>query len=156
VAGDVWPAPSSPGCRGPFSIQIEVANTAVQGKNGQDDANNLWGGYFGASYFLTGEHRSYDPKQGTFGRVNVNRPLYKGGPGAWEVGARADYIDLNDKEFKGGEQVSYIAGVNWYPDRYIRFMLDGAITQVFQAGPDSAADGSDNLIYGGGLRAQVD
>jgi phosphate-selective porin OprO and OprP len=157
VAGDVWTGAEFAWVNGPFSIQSEVANTAAQGKNGQDDVNNLWGGYFGGGYFLTGEHRPYEPKQGVFGRVKVDRPLQKGGPGAWEVGARADYIDLNDKEFKGGEQVSYIAGVSWYPNDYIRFILDGAITQVFQAGnSDAAVDGSDNLIYGGGIRAQVD
>ena len=35
-------------------------------------------------------------------------------------------------------------------------MLDGAITQVFHAGDSAAAvDGSSNLIYGAGRRAQV-
>lgn len=58
---------------------------------------------------------------------------------------------------KGGEQISYIGGVNWYLNDYVRFMLDGAITQVFNAGDSAAAvDGSSNLIYGAGMRAQVD
>ena len=36
-------------------------------------------------------------------------------------------------------------------------MLDGAVTQVFDAGNSAAAvDGSSNLIYGAGMRAQVD
>jgi hypothetical protein len=36
-------------------------------------------------------------------------------------------------------------------------MLDGAITQVFDArDTEAAVDGSQNLIYGGGIRAQVD
>jgi hypothetical protein len=40
---------------------------------------------------------------------------------------------------------------------YVRFMLDGAVTQVFNAGnTDAAVTGSQNLIYGGGMRAQVD
>jgi hypothetical protein len=40
---------------------------------------------------------------------------------------------------------------------YLRFMLDGAVTQVFSArDTDAAVDGSSNLIYGGGVRAQVD
>jgi len=40
---------------------------------------------------------------------------------------------------------------------YVRFMLDGAVTQVFNArGTDAAATGSQNVIYGGGVRAQVD
>jgi phosphate-selective porin OprO/OprP len=155
--GDVWAGAELAWVSGPFSLQSEVANTALQRKNGEDDANNLWGGYLGASYFLTGEHRNYNPEEGAFERVKVARPLQDGGPGAWQLAARADYIDLNDEGVKGGEQISYIAGVNWYVNDYVRFMLDGAITQVFDArDTEAAVDGSQNLIYGGGIRAQVD
>jgi phosphate-selective porin OprO/OprP len=155
--GDVWAGVEFAWVNGPFSLQSEFANTFLQRKNGQDDANNLWGGYLSASYFLTGERRSYDPKGGVFGRVKVERPLQDGGPGAWELAARADYIDLNDEGVKGGEQVSYIAGVNWYASDFVRIMLDGAITQVFEAeNSDAAADGNNNLIYSAGVRAQVD
>ena len=155
--GDVWIGPEFAWVQGPFSLQSEVANTVLQRTNGQDDANNLWGGYLGASYFLTGEHRNYDPERGEFDRVEVERPLQEGGPGAWELAARADYIDLNNEGVKGGEQISYIGGVNWYANDYVRFMLDGAVTQVFDAeNSEAAADGDNNLIYGAGVRAQVD
>jgi phosphate-selective porin OprO/OprP len=155
--GDVWVGPEFAWVQGPFSLQSEFANTFLQRKHGEDDANNLWGGYLSASYFLTGEHRNYDPKRGVFDRVQVERPLQDGGPGAWEVGARADYIDLNNEGVKGGEQISYIGGLNWYPNNFVRFMLDGAVTQVFDAdNSQAAADGNNNLIYGGGVRAQVD
>ena len=47
---------------------------------------------------------------------------------------------------KGGEQISYIGGVNWYVNDYVRFMLDGAVTQVFNArDTDAAVSGSQNL-----------
>jgi phosphate-selective porin OprO/OprP len=155
--GDVWAGAEFAWVQGPFSLQSEVANTALQRKNGEDDANNLWGGYLGASYFLTGEHRNYDPERGVFDRVKVEHPLQDGGAGAWEVAARADYIDLNNEGVKGGEQISYIGGVNWYPNNFVRFMLDGAVTQVFDAeNSQAAADGDNNLIYGAGIRAQVD
>jgi phosphate-selective porin OprO and OprP len=129
--GDVWAGAEFAWVDGPFSLQSEVANTFLQRKHGQEDANNLWGGYLSASYFLTGEHRNYDPEGGTFERVQVIDPLHKGGLGAWEVAGRADYIDLNNEGVKGGEQISYIAGVNWYANDYVRFMLDRAVTQVF-------------------------
>jgi phosphate-selective porin OprO and OprP len=155
--GDVWAGAEFAWVNGPFSLQSEVANTALQRKHGEDDANNLWGGYIDASYFLTGEHRNYDPAEGVFDRVKVAAPLQDGGLGAWEVAARADYIDLNDEGVKGGEQISYIGGVNWYPNDYVRFTLDGAVTQVFNARDTAAAvRGSQNLVYGGGVRAQVD
>jgi phosphate-selective porin OprO and OprP len=155
--GDVWAGAEFAWTRGPFTLQGEVANTALQRNNGEDDANNLWGAYLGASYFLTGERRTYDAERGVFDRVEVERPLQDGGPGAWELAARADYIDLNSDGVKGGEQISYIGGVNWYLNDYVRFMLDGAITQVFNARDSAAAvDGSSNLIYGAGMLAQVD
>jgi phosphate-selective porin OprO/OprP len=155
--GDIWIGPEFAWVNGPFSLQSEFANTFLQRKHGEDDANNLWGGYLSASYFLTGEHRNYDPERGVFDRVEVERPLQDGGPGAWELGARADYIDLNNEGVKGGEQISYIGGLNWYPNNFVRFMLDGAVTQVFDAeNSQAAADGNNNLIYGAGMRAQVD
>ena len=155
--GDVWAGLEFAWVDGPFALQIETANTFLQRKNGQDDANNLWGGYLSASYFLTGEHRPYDPRGGVFDRIKVESPLQNRGPGAWELAARADYIDLNDAGIRGGEQITYVAGVNWYANDYVRFMLDGAISQVFDAGnSDAAASGNSNLIYGVGIRAQID
>ena len=112
---------------------------ALQRKNGEDDANNLWGGYLGASYFLTGEHRNYDPKRGVFDRVKVEHPLQDGGAGAWRWPRVPDHIDLNNDGVKGGEQISYIGGINWYPNNFVRFILDGAITQVFDAANSGAA-----------------
>jgi phosphate-selective porin OprO/OprP len=154
---DVWTGTEFAWVNGPLSLQSEIANTALQRKGGESDANNLWGGYVGASYFLTGEHRNYSPESGAFERVKVANPLHGGGLGAWEVAARADYVDLNNEGVKGGEQVSYIAGVNWYANDWVRLMLDGAITQVFDTDDsDAAADGDNNLIYGVGVRAQVD
>jgi phosphate-selective porin OprO/OprP len=140
---------------GPLTFQSEMANTALQLKEGSDP-DNLWGGYAGLSYFLTGEQRSYNPKSGAFGRVKVNDPLHEGGAGAWEIGARLDYLDLNDGVAQGGEQYSVIAGLNWYPNNYARIMLNGTVTQVNDAAGDAAATGSENTIWGIGTRLQVD
>jgi phosphate-selective porin OprO/OprP len=140
---------------GPLSFQSEAANTALELKEGSDP-DNLWGGYASLSYFLTGEHRNYNPKAGTFGRVKVHDPVNEGGPGAWEIGTRLDYIDLNDGVAQGGQQYSVIAGVNWYLNDYSRIMLDGAVTQVDDAAGDAAAIGSNNTIWGVGTRVQVD
>jgi phosphate-selective porin OprO and OprP len=155
--GDVWAGLEFLWIHGPFSLHSEAANTFLQRKNGQDDANNLWGGQLTASYFLTGEHRAYDPKGGVIDRLKVGHALQDGGLGAWELAARGDYIDLNDAGIRGGKQLSYVAGVNWYANDYIRVLLDGTITQVFDAENSAAAvDGDRNWIYGVGMRAQVD
>lgn len=145
---------------GPFSFQTEAGHTWLQRDNGEDNADGLWGGYLSASYFLTGESRNYDAEEGVFGRVKVTNPVHEGGWGAWEVGARFDYIDLNDNgaDVEGGEQYSAIAGVNWYLTNHVRTMLDFAWTHVYDAddAPNAAADGSSNDIFGVGARAQVD
>lgn len=140
---------------GPFSFQSELGITATQLDQGSDPGN-LWGGYGSVSYFLTDEQRNYSASKGSFGRVKVKDPLHEGGWGAWQLAARFDYLDLNDGAAEGGEQYSIISGVNWYLNDYMRVMLDGAVTQVTDAGPESAAIGSDNTIWGVGARVQVD
>jgi phosphate-selective porin OprO and OprP len=144
---------------GRFSAQGEASNTWLQRSGGSDDATGLWGGYLGASYFVTDDSRTYDPEDGVFDRVEVNDPVHDGGIGAWQLGARFDFIDLNDgsADVRGGEQYSTILGVNWYLNDYVRMMLDGAWTRVFNGrDSDAAVDGSSNDIFGVGARAQVD
>lgn len=46
--GDVWAGAEFAWTSGPFTLQSEIANTALQRKDGEDDANNLWGAYLGA------------------------------------------------------------------------------------------------------------
>lgn len=70
---------------GPFSLQGEAAHTWLQ-QDDADDASGLWGGYLGASYFLTGELRNYEADEGVFRRVRVTNPVQEGGLAAWEVG----------------------------------------------------------------------
>ncbi|MEM7024853.1 MAG: porin, partial [Pseudomonadota bacterium] len=147
---------------GRFSAQAEAANTWLQRSDG-GDADSLWGAYGSVSYFLTDAKRNYSAGSGTFGRVSVDNPIHEGGMGAWEIAARYDYISLNDggAEIRGGKQGTTIVGVNWYLNNYVRMMLDGAWTRVFDANPrdtsgNAAVDGSQNDIFGVGARAQVD
>jgi phosphate-selective porin OprO/OprP len=156
---DVWLGGELAFVSGRFSAQGEAANTWLQRGGGNDDATGLWGGYLGASWFLTDDSRNYDAEDGVFDRVDVKDPVHDGGIGAWQIGARLDFVDLNDgsADVRGGEQYSTIVGVNWYLNDYIRMMLDGAWTRVFNARDgDAAVDGSSNNIFGVGARAQVD
>ena len=142
---------------GSFSLQAEAAHTWLS-RDGGDDVDGLWGGYLSASYFLTGETRAYRGEEGRFDRVKVRSPLQDGGVGAWEIAARLDYLDLNgdDLGVDAGEQLSYIAGLNWYANNHVRLMLNGAVTQVEDGEDAGNLDGSSNTIYGAGVRAQVD
>jgi phosphate-selective porin OprO/OprP len=87
------------------------------------------GGYIELLYFLTGEHQDYDKKEGVFGRVvpQSNLAWKKGcgcsGCGAWQLGARFSYLDLNDKAIQGGQIYDWTAGINWFfnPNMKVQF-----------------------------------
>lgn len=115
------------------------------------------GGYVEASFFLTGEARKYDAKKGSFQRPNVNNPVFEGGTGAWQLAGRFDRIDLSDQQVFGGEQNTYVLGVNWYLNRHARLMLNYSHSAIKNA-TDVSANGADgtNSVDAVGLRAQID
>jgi phosphate-selective porin OprO/OprP len=98
------------------------------------------GAYAEASWTITGEHRKYNTSTAAYGGIVPDHPFSFGadgftGLGALELAARYSYVDLND-DFQsgktaastggvaGGFQRVYTAGINWYPNSNIRFMLD--------------------------------
>lgn len=115
------------------------------------------GGYFELGWFITGENKGYKPNVGAFDRPAVKRPVFGGGPGAWQLALRYDSIDLTESGYLGGKQTTLIAGVNWYLNRHTRLMFNYNHTKVIRAfdvllnGPDGK-----NEIDGFGIRAQVD
>ncbi|HEY5746162.1 MAG TPA: porin [Chryseolinea sp.] len=102
------------------------------------------GGDLVASYILTGETRPYSTASGIYGFVPVARPVFKGGPGAWEVVLRYSTFDLDDGPVHGGKFWKITPMVNWYLSKEARlefaygygvldrFNLKGT-TQFFQA-----------------------
>lgn len=105
---------------GPIHIQAEVIQSRLDGTDW--GTLGFWGYYVEAGWFITGEHRSYDPTLGTFSRMIPNT-TYQGGVGglfrkkkggALEVVGRISSIDLNDGEFRGGKLKDFSAGLNWY------------------------------------------
>ncbi len=111
------------GIMGPISLQGEYAILSV---NRIDTNNNvsLSGGYISASYFITGESRGY--KKGVMGRAKVKSPVNEGGMGAWQLAVRYDTIELNDMDeaILGGKQNTFLFGVNWHLNNYVRFMAN--------------------------------
>ncbi len=140
---------------GPLSVQSEAMWLFGTRTTGQ--SMYFPGAYAQVGYFLTGEHRPYNRKQGGIDRIQVKRPFgfYRGddcewGWGGWEVAARYSYIDLNSKDITGGRLKDMTLGLNWYINNYskiqfnyIRAFLDNKVHG------DSTAD-----IFG--LRAQLD
>ncbi len=90
-------------------------------------------------YFMTGEHRKYDPSSGVLGAIHVNRPFLAGrnereqrGWGAWELTGRLAYLDFVDSDTPlgtNGQQVGIqltqaTFGANWYLTDWMRIMFN--------------------------------
>lgn len=111
--------------QGPVSLQGEWAQDFVW-RNGGSRNVTFPGFYAQASWFLTGEHRPYDPKLGRFGPVQPKQRFapWKGGWGALQLAARVSYIDLNDREINGGRQTDTTLGINWYLEAHLRLAFN--------------------------------
>jgi phosphate-selective porin OprO/OprP len=70
------------------------------------------------SWFLTGEHKSYDTGLAVFSRVvpkEASQGVFRKRPGgALELTGRISNVDLNDGAITGGQMVDLSFGVNWY------------------------------------------
>ncbi len=84
------------------------------------DLGSADGGFVQAGYFLTGETRGY--KGGSFTRTKPDRPLSKGGLGAWEIAARFD--SLNARQANDDKVQTYTLGLNWYPESHLRVTIN--------------------------------
>lgn len=108
---------------GSVSVQTEYIATAISGADGADDF--AFSGFYGfVSYFITGEHRPYKNTAGSFSRIKPKSNFSKGGFGAFEVALRYSSINLNDGVIEGGELNDITAGLNWYLNPNVRFMLN--------------------------------
>jgi phosphate-selective porin OprO/OprP len=157
------------GVFGPFWAESEWSWLKVKGITGQpDNSATFQGGYFGVGWFITGEQRGYD--EGSWDRPKkVNKPVFEGGWGAVALVARVDYVDLNESfgsggcvtsksGICGGQQLSYIVGVNWYLNRHTVIKLNYAhadIDNAFDNLGDTFPDGK-NKVDSFVARFQVD
>jgi len=115
---------------GPLSIQSEAMFAMVD----QIGGPNLYfpGAYVQAGYFLTGEHRPYNRAAGAidriipfenFFRVGTDRGICTG-RGAWELTGRWSFVDLNDKNVRGGNINDLTLGVNWFMNPYTKMVFN--------------------------------
>ncbi|WDQ15266.1 OprO/OprP family phosphate-selective porin [Rhodopirellula sp. P2] len=134
---------------GSFYAQSEYLVSVVDQIGGPTVA--LPGAYAYAGYFLTGEQRSYDKKNGVFGDVVPNGSVGKdGGIGAWELAVRYSYLDFNDANVQGGRLSDITAGVNWHWNPHTKFQFN-----YIHAMLDSPVNGdSDANIFA--MRAHLD
>ena len=123
---------------GPVYLESEYGRTDVNRVTGPDVAFD--GGYAGISYVLTGETREY--KAGAFARIKPRHAFSLNDDhwGAWEIATRVSTLDLNDDNITGGKETNYSLGLNWYPNDYLRFMLDYIHFDATKAGVENEGD----------------
>ncbi|WP_420430925.1 OprO/OprP family phosphate-selective porin [Hyphobacterium sp.] len=128
---------------GPFHAHGEYMAEDADGSS--DDFH----GYFvNLGFFLTGEQRAYRASSGAFRRTSPNQPVSEGGNGAWELAGRYDYLDTDS----GGSLATWTAGLNWYPESHLRFMLNVVIADADGSGA-RLGEGDFSAIQ---ARAQID
>jgi phosphate-selective porin OprO/OprP len=106
---------------GPWMFGSEIYTHRFNSSITGDPA--FFGGEVVASYMITGESRPYNTATGILGFVPVNKPIFKGGPGAWEVLLRASTLELDGGTIKGGKFWRITPMVNWYLSKDVRFEL---------------------------------
>ncbi|MFM8189220.1 MAG: OprO/OprP family phosphate-selective porin [Pirellula sp.] len=144
---------------GPISLQSELMAQHIDSaalSNGL-----LWGGYSQVGYFLTGEHRPYDRKSGTIDRVKPISSVSKsGGIGAWEIALRWSYLDLLDRQIRGGEMENITAGLNWYVNPNCKCVFNyihcDALARASKNGILLSDPLTASTTHAFGLRCQVD
>jgi phosphate-selective porin OprO and OprP len=114
--------------------QIGVTQSKLRGASAPSLSFN--GGYVEGSWVLTGEPHPYDAARAAWARPKVDHPFSvgDGGIGAWEVAARYSTLDLNSNivpgvsqhvtgGIYGGRQRIAALALSWYPNDWLRFML---------------------------------
>jgi phosphate-selective porin OprO/OprP len=129
-----------------FLVQGEYyAINVAQAKNPPAPQPGLGfnGGYVEAGWVLTGEPIRYSAGGAAFARPRVAEPWTLEGPGigAWELAARYSVVNLNSNVIPsvsqsvtggvfGGLQKIVGVGLSWYPNDWVRFILQFQYTNV--------------------------
>lgn len=132
-------------------LQAEYERLGVQRRGALSDPE-FSGYYVEGSWVLTGEARRYNTASAAFDAPTVAHPFDRktGGWGAVELALRYSVLDLNFDEgaqgtapaadaVRGGEQSIIAAGLNWYLNPAIRFMLDYQHVRIDRLSPDAVS-----------------
>lgn len=118
---------------GPFSVQSEYIGTKMDRSSGNSNLN-FDGWYVQGTWALNGKPRHFVPSKGVMVGVKPTSPVSAGGWGAWELAARYSGLDLNDASITGGDERDVTLGVNWYPEKRLRFTVDYTHVQPINGG----------------------
>jgi phosphate-selective porin OprO/OprP len=139
---------------GPFFLQSEYERLSIERRNAAPGVSDpdFSGFYVEGSYIFTGESRRYNPSTFAFDAPPVDHPFSPkdGTWGALELALRYSNANLNYREgafgtapsadaVRGGEQRIMAAGLNWYANAVIRFMLQYQDVRVDRLSPSASA-----------------
>lgn len=155
---------------GPLSVQSEwavaYANQAIVGGVAQNSLS-FNGGYVQVSYFLTGENRIYDRRLGRLGSTYIASPFtpfwavreedggISFGPGAWEIAARYNYLNLNDGPVRGGILSGFEIGLNWYLNTNLKWQFEYLNENRYHLRNTGAGQPIPGVVNGFGTRIQI-
>ena len=134
-----------------FFIQGEYERFDIERRNPSTLSDpNFNGGYVEGSWVLTGEHRRFNPGNFTFDAPLINYPFSPADRtwGALELAARYSEADLNYRQgapgtapaadaVRGGDQRIITVGLNWYPNTFVRFLLDYQDVRIRRLSPSA-------------------
>jgi phosphate-selective porin OprO and OprP len=131
---------------GPFSVQSEFSYALGQAT---PDVH-FWGYYLYGSFFLTGESRPYDRDRAIFSQL---KPLHAFRPwcgewGAWELGLRYSYVDLNSGDIQGGKEKNITFGLNGYLSTNLRLIFNYVHARVEDLAEPGGDHGTLNIFQG--------
>jgi phosphate-selective porin OprO and OprP len=81
------------------------------------------GGDIVTTWVITGETRPHNTSGGYFRSISPARPVFQGGPGAWELVFRVSYTDLDSQAVHGGRFARATPMVNWYLSDNVRLEM---------------------------------
>jgi phosphate-selective porin OprO/OprP len=158
--------------QGPWTLQAEWLVSLTQNAyelvgglpvGSQRDNVTYHGGYVQLLYFLTGESETYSFERMAFDRVKPHESFFwvpgdAGsflGTGAWQVGARYNYLDLNDQGINGGQLHNLTAGLNWFFNPNMKWQFNYIATYRDVSQTRAFPEGS-GWIHGWGMRVAQD
>jgi phosphate-selective porin OprO/OprP len=100
---------------GSFMLEGEYTTAFVHRVNNNLGTLRFDGWNVQTRYLLTGETHAYDVRDGNFGTVVPNAHY-----GAFEVVARYDFLNLNNKDVRGGTEHNASVGLNWFISQQLR------------------------------------
>jgi phosphate-selective porin OprO/OprP len=149
--------------RGPWTLQSEYLFSFFNdGRTAFSDplGNTVMyhGGYVQVLRYLTDDYDRYNKETGVFDRVKPKHPFSRKGDcgmGAWQLGFRYNYLDLNDSGLNGGMAHNGTLGLNWFLNPTLKFQWnymatyrDVDLVPAFVAGS--------GVVHGFGMRMAID